>query len=66
MTYEEFKTDMKISTWKRKKKKIISQSIAKVNYVVSVVNCSNIMWINKLLKGTKEEIIDPIVSIVIT
>ena len=39
-----------------KKQNCISQSTTEVEYVVAVVNCTNIVWIKQLLKGMKEEI----------
>lgn len=51
----------RLVSWTRKKKNCVSQSLAKVEYVVAVVNCSIIMWIRKILKGMKEEIIDLVV-----
>lgn len=51
----------RLVSWTRKKHNCISQSIAKAEYVAIIINCSNLVWIKKLLKGMKEEIIDPIV-----
>ena len=45
----------------KKKYNFISQSIAQAEYVTSTMNCSNIVWIKKLLKGMKEEITKPVV-----
>ena len=44
--------------WKSKKKNCISLSIAEVEYVVVVVNCSNIVWFKQLLASMKVEIND--------
>ena len=46
-------------SWTSKKNNHISQAIAKAEYVMAAVNCLNIMWIKKLLKGMKEEITNP-------
>ena len=43
-------------TLTRKKQNCISQSTIEVEYVVVVVNFTNIVWIKQLLKGVKEEI----------
>ncbi|MFA1094683.1 Ty1/Copia family ribonuclease HI, partial [Klebsiella pneumoniae] len=36
-------------------------SIAKAEYFVAAINCTNIVWIKHLLKGMKEEIIEPVI-----
>ena len=48
-------------SWTSKKQNYISQSTTEVEYVAATVNYLNIIWIKKLLKGMKEEIIDPMV-----
>ena len=45
--------------WNNKKQNCISQSIIEAKYLVIIVNCSNIIWIKKLLKGMKENITYP-------
>ena len=35
----------RVVSWTSKKKNCISQSIAKVEYVVATINCTNIVWI---------------------
>ena len=50
----------KLVTWTSKKQTCISQSIVEAEYVVIVVNCTNIVWIKWLLKGMKEEITEPV------
>ena len=47
--------------WTRNKQNCISQSTAKAEYVVATINCTNIVWIKQLLKGVKEEIIEPVI-----
>ena len=47
--------------WTSKKQNCISKSKAKVEYVAIVVNCTNVVWIKQLLKGMKEEIIEPMI-----
>ena len=51
----------RLVTWTRKKQNCISQSTAEAEYVVASVNCTNIVWIKQLLKGMKEEIIEPVI-----
>ena len=46
----------RLVSWKRKKQNCTSQSIVEVDYVVVVVNCSNIFWFKQLLEGMKVEI----------
>ena len=48
-------------SWTSKKNFFISQAIVEARYVVEVVNCSNVVWFNQLLVGTKIEIKDPVV-----
>ena len=48
-------------TWTSKKQNCISQSTVEVEYVIVVVNCTNIVWIKQLLKGMKEEITKPVI-----
>ena len=40
---------------------IFSKSIVEVEYVVVALNCSNVVWLKKLLKGMKEDIIEPMI-----
>ena len=49
----------RLVSWTSKKKNCISQSSAEVEYVVATANCTNVVWIKQLLKGMKEEIIEP-------
>ena len=51
----------RLVSWTRKKQNCTSQSTAKAEYVVVVVNCSNIVWFKQLLAGMKVEIKDPVV-----
>ena len=51
----------RLVSWTSKKKNCISQSRAKVEYVVVAMNCSNIVWFKQLLEGMKVEIKEPIV-----
>ena len=51
----------RLVTWTSKKQSCTSQSIVEAEYVVAAINCTNIVWIKKLLKGMKEEIIEPMV-----
>ena len=51
----------RLVTWTSKKQSCTSQSIAEVEYVVAAINCTNIVWIKHLLKGMKEEIIEPVI-----
>ena len=51
----------RLITWTSKKQSCTSQSIVEAEYVVAVVNCSNIIWIKQLLKCTKEEIIELVI-----
>ena len=37
-----------------------SQSTTEVEYVATTINCTNIVWIKQLLKGMKEDSIEPI------
>ena len=46
----------RLVTWTSKEQIRSSQSIAKDEYVVSGINCTNIVWIKHLLKGMKEAI----------
>ena len=48
-------------TWTNKKQNCISKSTAEVEYVATIVNYTNIVWIKQLLKGMKEEITEPMV-----
>ena len=51
----------RLVSWTSKKKNYISQSTTEVKYVATTVNCSNVVWLKKLLKGMKEDIIEPII-----
>lgn len=51
----------RLVSWTRKEHNYISQSTKEAEYVATIVSYSNIIWINQLLKGIKEEIIGPIV-----
>ena len=52
---------VELVTWISKKQNCISQSTVEVEYVAAAVNCTNVVWIKQLLKGMKEEIIEPMV-----
>ena len=54
---EAFFLGERMITWRSKKHNWISQSIVKVEYVVGVINCSNILWIEILWEGMKEEVV---------
>ena len=51
----------RLVTWTSKKLNCISQSTTIAKYVVSRVNCTNIVWIKQLLKGMKEKINEPMI-----
>ena len=51
----------RLVSWTCKKQKCISQSITEVEYVVVAMNCSNVVWLKKLLKGMKEDITEPVI-----
>lgn len=51
----------RLVSWTSKKQNYISQSTAEAEYVASIVNYSNLVWIKQLLIGMKEEITEPIV-----
>ena len=51
----------RLVSWIRKKQNCTSQSIAKSKYVATVVNCSNIVWLKKLLQGMNVVIKEPVV-----
>ena len=51
----------RLVSWTIKKQNYISQSIAEAKYVVVVENCSNVVWLKKLLKGMMEDINNPII-----
>ena len=51
----------RLVTWTNKKQNCISQSTIEAEYVVNALNCTNVVWIKKLLKGMKEEITEPVV-----
>ena len=51
----------RLVSWTSKKYNYTSQSMEKVEYVVEVVNCSNIVWFKQLLQGMKVEIKEPVV-----
>ena len=44
-----------------KKKKYISQSTAKVEYVIATVNCSNVVWLKQFLKGMEQDITESMI-----
>ena len=50
----------RLVTWTSRKKSCTSQSTAKAEYVAAAISCTNIVWIKHLLKGMKEEIIEPV------
>ena len=45
----------RLVSWTSKKKKYMSQSTIEVEYVVVVVNCSNVVWLKQLLKQMKSQ-----------
>ena len=47
----------RLITWLSKKHTCISQSIVEAECVATIINCNNIVWIKKLLKGMQEGII---------
>ena len=51
----------RLVTWTSKKQNRTSQSTAEAKYVVVTINCTKIVWIKQLLKGMKEEIIEPVI-----
>ena len=51
----------RLVSWTSKTQNCTSQSIVEVEYVVAVVNCSNIVCFEQLLVGMKVEIKDPVV-----
>lgn len=51
----------RLISWTSKKQTSISQSTIEAEYIVAIVNCSNIVQIKQLLKGMKEDITEPIV-----
>ena len=51
----------RLVSWTSKKQNYTSQSMAEVEYVVVVVNFSNIVWFKQLLQGMKVEIKEPVV-----
>ena len=51
----------RLVSWTSKKQNCISQSTIKSEYVAATMSCTNVVWINKLLKGMKEDIIEPMV-----
>ena len=57
----EFFLGKRLVTWTSKKQNCISQYIVEAKYFVAVVNCTNIVWIKKLLRGMKEEIIESVI-----
>ena len=44
----------------QQEKNCTSQSTTQARYYNAIVNCINIVWIKVLLKGKKEEIIEPV------
>ena len=48
-----FFPNKRLVTWTSKKKNCTSHSTKKIEYVVAVVNYSNIVWFKKLLEGMK-------------
>ena len=46
----------RLVTWTSKKQSCTSQAVAKDEYVVAAINCTNMVWIKNLLKGMKEDI----------
>ena len=50
----------RLATWISKKQNCTSQSTNEVKYVVTAINCTNIVRIKQLLKGMKEEITKPV------
>ena len=51
----------RLVTWTSKKQSCTSQSTVEVEYVVAAINCTKIVWIKHLLKGMKEEVIEPMI-----
>ena len=47
-------------TWTSKKQSCTSQSTIEVEYVAATISYTNIVWIEQLLNGMKEDIIEPI------
>ena len=50
----------RLVTWTSKKQSCTSQSTAEVEYVAATINCTNVVCIKQLLKGMKEDIIEPV------
>ena len=46
----------RLVSWTSNKQNCTSQSIAKAEYVVAIINCSNIVWFKKIFIGMKVEI----------
>ena len=56
-----FSLGKRLVSWTSKKQNYVSQSTTKVEYVVVAMNCSNVVWLKQLLKGMKEDIIEPMI-----
>ena len=59
---EEFFLGKRLVSWTSKKQNCTSVSIEEVEYVVAIVNCSTIVWFEKLMTRMQIEIKDPIVK----
>ena len=46
----------RLVTWTSKKQSYTSQSIVEADYVVAIVNYTNIVWIKQILNGMKKDI----------
>ena len=52
----------RLVTWTSKTQSCTSQSTAEAEYVVvAAINCTNILWIKKLLRGMKEQITEIVI-----
>ena len=51
----------RLVSWTSKKQNCTSQSTTKLEYVLVLVNCSNIVWLKQLLEGMKVETKEPVV-----
>ena len=54
----EFFLGKRLVSWTSKKQNCISQSTTEAEYVATIVNYTNVVWIKKLLKGMKEDIVE--------
>ena len=53
--------EKRLVIWTSKKQNYIAQSTGELEYVPTIINCTNILWIKQLLKGMKEEITEHVV-----